>query len=89
MFPVYAGKCLSGKTVHDWVEKRDNRFADDEEVETEFRKWLRRTGKAMGHVYQCWWRICREMFFFFQFRISQVLRDQLTDCPPYKSFVMR
>jgi hypothetical protein len=22
------------------------------------------TGKAMKQVYQCWWRICREIFFF-------------------------
>jgi hypothetical protein len=21
---------------------------------------VRRTGKAMGQVYKCWWRICRE-----------------------------
>jgi hypothetical protein len=54
------------------VGKRGRRFADDEEVETDARKWLRRqsngpvccgfrrTGKAMGQVYQCWWRICRE-----------------------------
>jgi hypothetical protein len=26
---------------------------------------FRRTGKAMGQVYQCWWRICREIHFFF------------------------
>jgi hypothetical protein len=25
---------------------------------------FRRTGKVMGQVYQCWWRICREMIFF-------------------------
>jgi hypothetical protein len=49
------------------------RFADDEEVETKVRKWLRqqskillccgfrRTGKAMGQVYQCWWMICLEI----------------------------
>jgi hypothetical protein len=30
---------LSRKAVHNWVEKR---FADDEEVETEARMWLRR-----------------------------------------------
>jgi hypothetical protein len=32
---------------------------------------FRRTGKAMGQVYQCWWRICQEInvFFFFQIRI--------------------
>jgi hypothetical protein len=32
---VYGGKCLSRKAVHNWVEKRRKRFADDEEVETE------------------------------------------------------
>jgi hypothetical protein len=43
----------------------------------EVRKWLRqqskwllfcgfrRTGKAMGQMYQCWWRICREINVFF------------------------
>jgi hypothetical protein len=41
MFPVYCGKCLSRKAVHNWVEKCDRCFADDEEVETEVRKWLR------------------------------------------------
>jgi hypothetical protein len=35
MFPVYGGKCLLRKAVHNWVEKRGGRFADDEEVETE------------------------------------------------------
>jgi hypothetical protein len=25
---------------------------------------FQRTGKAMGHLYQCWWRICREKMFF-------------------------
>jgi hypothetical protein len=45
-------------------------FADDEEVETEVSEttvkrllccgfW--RTGKAMAQVYQCWWRICRQI----------------------------
>jgi hypothetical protein len=41
MFPVYGGKCLSRKAVHDWVEKRGKYFADDEEVETDVRKWPR------------------------------------------------
>jgi hypothetical protein len=55
-----AGKCLSRKAVHNWVEKFSqgrSKVADDE---TEVRKWLRqqskrllrcgfrRTGKAMG-----------------------------------------
>jgi hypothetical protein len=38
MFPAYGGKCTSRKAIHNWVEKC---FADDEEVETEVRKWLR------------------------------------------------
>jgi hypothetical protein len=65
MFHVYNGKCLSHKVVHNWIKKRGKRFADDEEVETEVRKWLRQkledfyaAGKATGEVYQCWWRIC-------------------------------
>jgi hypothetical protein len=61
MVPVYGGKCLSRKAVHNWVDKRSKTF-----VETEVRKWLRqqskrllccgfrRTGKAMGQVYQRW-----------------------------------
>jgi hypothetical protein len=76
MVPVYGGKCLSRKAFHNWVEKRGKRFADDEEVETEVRKWLRTvkkllcctfrcTGKAVGQVYRCWWRICRERNVFF------------------------
>jgi hypothetical protein len=41
MFPVYGGKCLPRKAVKNGVEKRDKRFADDDDVETEVRKWLR------------------------------------------------
>jgi hypothetical protein len=37
MFVVYGGKCLSRKTVHNWVVN----LADDEEAETEVQKWLR------------------------------------------------
>jgi hypothetical protein len=66
MFPVYGGKSLSRKAVHNSVEKRGNRFADDEEevetsaevAETTVKRLLccgfGRTGKAMGQVYQCW-----------------------------------
>jgi hypothetical protein len=45
MFPLYGGKCSSYKAVHSWVEKRGKRFVDDEEVETEVRKWLRLQSK--------------------------------------------
>jgi hypothetical protein len=41
MFLVYGGKCLSRKAVHKLAEKCGKHFADDEEVETEVRKWLR------------------------------------------------
>jgi hypothetical protein len=41
MFPVYGEKCLFCKPVHNWVEKCGKRFNDDEDVETEVRKWLR------------------------------------------------
>jgi hypothetical protein len=42
MFLVYCRKYLSRKAVHNWAEKR---FSDDEEVETEVRKWLRQQSK--------------------------------------------
>jgi hypothetical protein len=45
MFPVYGVKCLSRKAFHSWVEKCGKRFADDEEVEAEVRKWLRQRSK--------------------------------------------
>jgi hypothetical protein len=31
---------------------------------------FRRTGKAMGQVYQCWWRICREIDVFSRFEYN-------------------
>jgi transposase len=65
MFPVYGGKCLSRKTVHNWVEKFSkgrSKVPDDarqgaEVAETTVKRLLysgfRLTGKAMGQVYQC------------------------------------
>jgi hypothetical protein len=53
---------------------------------------FRRTGKAMGQVYQCWWRICREInVFLSHVRLSHVLLfmsicDPFTDPPAYKKF---
>jgi hypothetical protein len=38
MFPVYGGKCLSRKAV---LQLGSKRFADEEEAETEARKWPR------------------------------------------------
>jgi hypothetical protein len=45
MFPVYGGKCLSRKVVHNCVKKRGKRFADDEEVKTEVWTWLRKQSR--------------------------------------------
>jgi hypothetical protein len=79
IFPVYRGKCLSHKTVHNWVEKFSqgrSKAADDarpgaEVAQTTVKRLLwcgfRRTGKAMGQVYQCRWRICRERKGFSRF----------------------
>jgi hypothetical protein len=86
MFPAYCGKCLSRKALHNWIQKRGKRYADDEEVKMEVRKWLRQqskyfyaagfdTGKAMGQAYQCWWRIRREINIFasFEYHMFYVL----------------
>jgi hypothetical protein len=45
MLPIYCGKCLSCKAVRIWVEKCGRYFADDLEVKTEVRKWLRQRSK--------------------------------------------
>jgi transposase len=66
MFPVYGGKCLSRKAVHNWVEKFSqgrSKVTDDarpgaEVSEKTVKRVLccgfRRTDKAKGQVYQCW-----------------------------------
>jgi hypothetical protein len=76
-------------------------FRKSQMMADQVRKWLRqqlkrllcygfrRTGKAMGHVYQCWWRICRDINVSFQVQISHVLRfisisDLFTDSSSYK-----
>jgi hypothetical protein len=92
MFPVYRGKCLSRKAVHNWVEKFSqgrSEVVDDarpgaEVPETTVKRLLccgfRRTGKAMGQVYQCWWRICREIIVFsrFEYHMFYVLYPFVT-----------
>jgi hypothetical protein len=83
MFPVYCGKCLSRKAVHNWVEKRGKRCADDEGVETDVRKWLRQQSigfYAAGFdalVKRCDERIDAgleyvENYFFFMFEYNMV-----------------
>jgi hypothetical protein len=91
---IFIKKCFLftvGSVVHNWVEKRGKCFADDEEVETDLRKWLRqqskrllccgfrRTGKSIG-------KYINVGGFFLHFRITHVLRfisiwDLFTDSP--------
>jgi hypothetical protein len=77
MFPVYGGECLWRKEVHNWVVKLSQGYSEvavdarpgAEVAETTVKRLLccgfRRSGKAIGQVYQCWWRICREINVFF------------------------
>jgi hypothetical protein len=44
IFPVYGGKCLSRKSGSQLDGKR---FADDEDIETEVRKWLGQQSKRL------------------------------------------
>jgi hypothetical protein len=72
-FHVYGGKWLWRKAVNSLKDVRKSLMMPEK-----MRKWprqqskrlvcygFRRTGKAMGQVYQCWWRICREINVFFQ-----------------------
>jgi hypothetical protein len=59
----------SGWQMFRWWRRGWN--GDAEVAETTVKRLLccgfRRTGKAMGQVYQCWWRICREINVFFRF----------------------
>jgi hypothetical protein len=78
MFPVYGGKCLSRKTVHNWWQTfcwwRLIWNGGAEVAEATVKRLLccgfRRTGKAMGQVYQCWCKICREINFFSGWNIT-------------------
>jgi hypothetical protein len=73
MLPVYGVKCFSRRAVHNWFEKfsqgRRGWNGGVEVAETTVKRLLscdfRRTGEAMGQVYQCQWRICREINVFF------------------------
>jgi hypothetical protein len=57
------------------VEKRDKRFADDEEVETEVRKWLRQHSKDFCAAGFDALVICREVNVFagFEYQTCYVL----------------
>jgi hypothetical protein len=75
---MFTRKCLSRKAVHKWVQKFSRTFESRrwwnggaELAETTVKKLLccgfRRTGEEMGQVYQCCWRICREINVFSRF----------------------
>jgi hypothetical protein len=55
MFPIYGGKCLLGKAIHNWVEKFSlgrSKVTDDE---NEVWKWLRQQSKTfMLWVWMHW-----------------------------------
>jgi hypothetical protein len=107
MFPVYDWKCLSRIAVHNWVEKFSqvrSKVAHDARIGAEVDETtvkillccgFRRTVKAMGQMYQCWWSLCRQInVFFFQVSVSHVLRfiyicDLFTDSPSYESQSLR
>jgi hypothetical protein len=86
LFPVYGGKSLSRKAVHNRVHKfsqgrskvayggRPNAQVPEKTVRTLLCCGFWSTNKAMGQVSQCWWRICVGINAFFQFRISHILR---------------
>jgi hypothetical protein len=66
MFPVYVRKCLSCKVFHNWVVNVSLMTEVKTEVtEATVKRLLccrfRRTGKVMQQVYECWWRIYREI----------------------------
>jgi hypothetical protein len=77
VFLVYGGKWFSCKAVHNWVKKFSqghSKVADDARPSAEVAETagllccgLRSTGKAIGQVYQCWWRIYREINVFSRF----------------------
>jgi hypothetical protein len=52
MFPLYGGKSLSPKAVHNLVDKRGKRFADDEEVDTKVGMWLRQQSRLLCSVFR-------------------------------------
>jgi hypothetical protein len=81
MLHVYGGKCLSlkrfttGWQTFRWWRRDWNGGAKVSETTVKRLQCsgFRRPAKAMGQVYQCWWRICWEINVF-GVQISHVLR---------------
>jgi hypothetical protein len=90
MFHAYSGKCLSRKAVHNWVvnvsltrDLKGGAEVAETTVKRPVRCEFRRSGKARGQVYQCWWKICRELNVFprFEYRMFYVLYPFVTYFP--------
>jgi hypothetical protein len=91
-FVVYGGKCVLRKIF--FTSGSRNCLKDvrkSQMMPDQVRKWLRtvkrllccgflRAGKAMGQVYPCWWRICREINVFprFEYHMLYVLYPFVT-----------
>jgi hypothetical protein len=77
MFPVYGGKCLSRKAVYRWVEKFSQGRS---KVAVDARPGANVAEKVMGQVYECWWRICREINVYsrFEYHMFYVLHAFVT-----------
>jgi hypothetical protein len=80
VFHVYVGKYLSRKAVHSWVADGSG----DHEVQITVKRFLycrfQRTDKAMGQMYPCWWKVCREIKVFsgFNYHMFYVLYTFVT-----------
>jgi hypothetical protein len=101
MLPIYGGKCLSHKEFTAGylkttlvanillMTKRLKQRYGNGRVKTRllcYEFW--HTGKAMGHVYQCWQRICWEINVFFLFKYYKFYNfisicDLFIDSPLY------
>jgi hypothetical protein len=97
MIPLYGGKCLSRKLVHNWVAnvqqmtrmlKRCGSGWDKSQKASMLR--FRGTGKAMGQMYQSLWRIFRGIHVFSRFEYYNLrflsICDLFTKSPSYDVF---
>jgi hypothetical protein len=61
----------------------DNAWPGAEEAETTVKRLLccgfQHTGKAMTRVYQCWWRLCREINVFSKFKYHVICFISICD----------
>jgi hypothetical protein len=82
MFPAYGGKCLCNKAVQNWVEKF-SQGRSKVAVKRLLCYGFRRTGKAMGQVYQCREINVLSMFEYHMFHFSYQFVTYLLSIPIY------